>query len=255
MSPHRASPPGAAVLGEPGGRPVPEATIVRLAVYLRALCSLAEGGATVVSSEELATVAGVGSAKLRKDLSFLGSHGTRGVGYDVSRLVARLELTLGLDRAHVVAVVGAGNLGRALVGYDGFARRGFTVGALFDADPDTHGGSVLGVAVHPIGDLDPVCRHLGITIGVVAVPAEGAQDVCDRLVAAGTTCVLNFAPVVLATPPGIQVRQVDLAAELQVLSFHLARRAAEVLGDGSHEIDPAAGAGARDPRTKTVVSP
>lgn len=210
--------------------------MVRLAIYLRELGLLAATGVSTVSSEELAAVAGVGSAKLRKDLSFLGSQGTRGVGYDVPRLVARLELTLGLDRAHAVALVGAGNLGRALVGYDGFRRRGFRVAALFDRDPARIGSVVCGVAVHHVEALPSVCAQLGVSIGVVATPAESAQHVCDQLVAARVTCVLNFAPAMVVTPPHVEVRQVDLAAELQVLSFHLARRAAELIGDGAHEV-------------------
>lgn len=220
--------------------------MVRLAVYLRELGLLAADGVTTVSSEVLAAVAGVGSAKLRKDLSFLGSQGTRGVGYDVPRLVARLELTLGLDRAHSVALVGAGNLGRALVGYDGFSRRGFRVAALFDRDPARIGSLVRGVPVHHVDALPSVCDQLGVSIGVVATPAESAQHVCDQLVAAGVTCVLNFAPTMLVTPPHVEVRQVDLAAELQVLSFHLARRAATLIGDGVHEVSDAVSSGRVD---------
>lgn len=241
MSQQRSSAPRARVLAPtacpvPEVRAVPEATVVRLAIYLRELGVLTENGVTMVSSEELAAVAGVGSAKLRKDLSFLGSQGTRGVGYDVPRLVARLELTLGLDRAHSVALVGAGNLGRALVGYDGFGRRGFRVAALFDHDPTQIGTTVRGVQVHHVDALPALCAQLGVSIGVVATPAASAQQVCDQLVAAGVSCVLNFAPAMLVTPPHVEVRQVDLAAELQVLSFHLARRAAELIGDGSHEV-------------------
>jgi redox-sensing transcriptional repressor len=238
-------------------RAVPEATVVRLAVYLRVLCALAEAGTPTVSSEELATASGVGSAKLRKDLSFLGSNGTRGVGYDVPRLVARLEATLGLDRGHQVVLVGAGNLGHALAGYDGFSRRGFALAALFDKDHALVGEQVGGTAVRHIDELDAVCAELDIAIGVVATPAEAAQDVCDRLVAAGVRCILNFAPVVLQVPDGVDVRKVDLAVEMQVLSFHMARRAAETIGDGAHELDPAAGPGVRVPVTENgpVVVP
>ena len=238
-------------------RSVPEATVVRLAVYLRVLGALAEAGTTTVSSEELATAAGVGSAKLRKDLSFLGSNGTRGVGYDVPRLVARLEATLGLDRGHRVALVGAGNLGHALAGYDGFSRRGFELAALFDKNRARVGERVGGTAVRHLDELDAVCTELDITIGVVATPADAAQDVCDRLVAAGVRCILNFAPVVLQVPDGVDVRKVDLAVEMQVLSFHMARRAAEIIGDAAHELDPTAGPGVRAPVTAngTVVLP
>lgn len=223
---HRRGAERAAVTEPPSGRSVPEATVVRLAVYLRVLSSMALAGTTMVSSEELAAAAGVGSAKLRKDLSFLGSNGTRGVGYDVPRLTSRLEATLGLDRHHQVALVGAGNLGHALAGYDGFGQRGFPLAALFDIDRSRVGEVVGGAVVRHLDDLDTVCAALQITIGVVATPADAAQPVCNRLVAAGVHCILNFAPVVLQVPEGVDVRKVDLSLEMQVLSFHLARRAA-----------------------------
>ncbi len=218
----------AALIGNPATRTVPEATVVRLALYLRVLGVLADGAVATVSSEELASAAGVGSAKLRKDLSFLGSNGTRGVGYDVPRLVARLEATLGLDRKHQVALVGAGNLGHALAGYEGFSRRGFTVTALFDNDVTRVGERVGGTEIRHLDELHQVCAELGITIAVVATPADAAQHVCDLLVAAGVHCILNFAPVELVVPDRVDVRKVDLAVEMQVLSFHLTRRAAEV---------------------------
>lgn len=238
-------------------RTVPEATVVRLALYLRVLCAMGEGGRATVSSEELAAVAGVGSAKLRRDLSFLGSNGTRGVGYDVPRLVACLEATLGLDRGHQVALVGAGNLGHALAGYDGFSRRGFELAALFDIDSARVGELVGGIPVRHLDELAAVCAELGVTIGVVATPGEAAQDACNQLVAAGVRCILNFAPVVLQVPEGVDVRKVDLAVEMQVLSFHLARRAAEVIGHGAKELDPDAGTGVRVPVTENgpVVVP
>jgi len=207
-------------------RAVPEATVARLALYLRVLGSMVEANARVVSSEELAAAAGVGSAKLRKDLSFLGSNGTRGVGYDVPRLVSRIEQALGLNRSHRVALVGVGNLGNALAGYAGFADRGFVVTALFDNDPARVGRAVGDLVVRHLDELDRLCVELDISIGVVATPAAGAQPVCDRLVAAGVRCILNFAPVVLQVPDTVDVRKVDLAAEMQVLSFHVARRAA-----------------------------
>jgi redox-sensing transcriptional repressor len=208
-------------------RSVPEATIARLALYLRVLTTLVEAKTATVSSEELAAAAGVGSAKLRKDLSFLGSNGTRGVGYDVSRLASRIEHALGLNHRHRVALVGAGNLGHALAGYDGFAERGFTVTALFDNDHARVGERVGELVVRHLDELDRVCVELDISIGVVATPAAAAQSVCDRLVASGVRCILNFAPVVLQVPDTVDVRKVDLAVEMQVLSFHVARRAAK----------------------------
>lgn len=211
--------------GTDGARAVPEATVARLALYLRVLGSLVEAKMATVSSEELAAAAGVGSAKLRKDLSFLGSNGTRGVGYGVPRLVARIEAALGLNRSHRVALVGVGHLGSALAGYAGFADRGFVVAALFDNDSARVGQPVGDLLVRHLDELDQTCAELDISIGVVATPATAAQPVCDRLVAAGVRCILNFAPVVLQVPDTVDVRKVDLAAEMQVLSFHVARRA------------------------------
>jgi redox-sensing transcriptional repressor len=207
-------------------RSVPEATVGRLAIYLRALTALAEKSTTTVSSEALAAAAGVNSAKLRKDLSYLGSYGTRGVGYDVSTLVEQISRTLGLTTHRAVALVGVGNLGNALAGYDGFASRGFEVAALFDADPERVGRLIGELQVQHIDALGDVVRTEGVSIGVIATPAEAAQSVCDRLVAAGVTSILNFAPAVLSVPDGVDVRKVDLAVELQILSFHEQRKAA-----------------------------
>lgn len=209
---------------EPEPRAVPEATVARLAVYLRVLSSLAEQGVVTVSSEELAAAAGVNSANLRKDLSHLGSYGTRGVGYDVAVLVERIEGTLGLTRRRAVALIGIGNLGHALAGYGGFATRGFHIAALLDADPARVGERIAGLAVRHVDELPEVVREHDVTIGVIATPAHSAQDVCDRLVGCGVTSILNFAPTVLAVPDGVDVRKVDLAIELQILSFHEERK-------------------------------
>jgi redox-sensing transcriptional repressor len=205
-------------------RAIPEATVARLAVYLRALGELAITGGETVSSEDLAAAAGVNSAKLRKDLSYIGSNGTRGVGYVVSRLVQQIEYVLGLTHRHAVALVGVGNLGHALAGYGGFAGRGFPLCALFDVDPDVIGIHVNGIVVQHIDNIAEVCRQSGVTIGVIATPGVAAQAVCDRLVEAGVRSILNFAPVVLQVPDMVEVRKVDLAVELQILSFHVARR-------------------------------
>lgn len=208
---------------------VPEATVARLPVYLRALHGLAEAGRTTVSSEALAGAAGVGSAKLRKDLSHLGSYGTRGVGYDVSELVVHISRVLGLSQRWAVVLVGVGNLGRALAGYPGFDDRGFSVVGLLDADPSRVGERIGDLVVRPLEDLAEIVRSTGASIGVIATPAQAAQDVCDRLVAAGVTSVLNFAPALLQVPPGVDVRKVDLSNELQILSFHEHRKAALAL--------------------------
>jgi redox-sensing transcriptional repressor len=207
-------------------RTVPEATVGRLAIYLRALTELAEKNTTTVSSEGLASAAGVNSAKLRKDLSYLGSYGTRGVGYHVSILVEQISRVLGLNTHRSVALVGVGNLGHALAGYDGFASRGFAVAALFDADPARIGSEIGGLPVQDVRTLPDVVRAESVSIGVIATPAEAAQGVCDQLVAAGVTSILNFAPAVLSVPDGVDVRKVDLAVELQILSFHEERKAA-----------------------------
>ena len=205
-------------------RGIPDATVARLPIYLRALRSLADRGIASVSSEELATAAGVNSAKLRKDLSHLGSYGVRGVGYDVDYLMHQIGRELGLTQDWPVAIVGIGNLGHALAGYAGFASKGFRVVALFDVDPAVVGEVVAGLPVRAMSELEGLAPLGPISIGVVATPAATAQDVCDRLVAAGVRSVLNFAPCVLAVPEGVVVRKVDLSTELQILAFHEQRR-------------------------------
>ncbi|MEU5548468.1 MULTISPECIES: redox-sensing transcriptional repressor Rex [unclassified Micromonospora] len=226
MSQHRH--PGAP--GRAGAVPalpdLPEATVARLPEYLRALHNLAETGHETISSEGLANAAGVNSAKLRKDLSHLGSYGTRGVGYDVALLVEQIEYVLGLTQRRAVALVGVGNLGHALAGYDGFTGRGFRIVALFDADPRRIGEEINGLVVRDIDELPEVAAAEAVAIGVIATPATAAQRVADQLVAVGVTSILNFAPCVLSVPEGVDVRKVDLAIELQILSFHEHRKAA-----------------------------
>jgi redox-sensing transcriptional repressor len=207
---------------------VPEATVARLPIYLRALHGLADEGQTTVSSEALAEAAGVNSAKLRKDLSHLGSYGTRGVGYDVDHLIAQISRELGLSRRCSVVLVGVGNLGRALAGYGGFASRGLAIDALLDADRSRVGEQIAGLTVRHMDDLPDVVT--GVSIGVIATPADAAQEVCDRLVSAGVTSILNFAPTVLSVPSHVDLRKVDLSIELQILSFHEHRKTARAEG-------------------------
>ena len=207
-----------------GSRAVPEATVARLAVYLRVLSGLAEQGVVTVSSEELATAAGVNSANLRKDLSHLGSYGTRGVGYDVEYLDYQISRELGLTQDWAVVIVGVGNLGHALANYGGFASRGFRIAGLLDADPNRIGEKIAGLVVRHVDELPEVVSELDIAIGVIATPAHAAQAVCDQLVDCGVTSILNFAPTVLVVPDGVDVRKVDLAIELQILSFYQQRR-------------------------------
>jgi redox-sensing transcriptional repressor len=202
-------------------------------VYVRVLAAMRESGVATVSSEELATAAGVNSAMLRKDLSHLGSYGTRGVGYDVESLTAHISRTLGLSDEHTVAVVGVGNLGRALAGYGGFGIRGIRVAALLDANPAQVGVRIGDLEIRHTDDLECVVQDLAINIAVIATPAGAAQEVCDRLVAAGVTSILNFAPVVLSVPAHVDVRKVDLAAELQILSFHEHRKGGVLASGGS----------------------
>ena len=227
-------PPGRGGDG-PAGRPasaIPEATVARLPVYLRALRALAERGTTTASSEELAVIAGVNSAKLRKDLSYLGSYGTRGVGYDVEYLVYQISRELGLSQDWPVAIIGIGNLGHALANYGGFVSRGFRIAALLDADPRLSGNRVAGLVIRHIDELDEVIADNGISIAVIAVPPQAAQEVADLLVAAGITSILNFAPAVVTVPEGVDLRKVDLSIELQILAFHEQRKTANLSSPG-----------------------
>jgi redox-sensing transcriptional repressor len=210
------------------GQGIPDATVARLPIYLRALYSLADHEVATVSSEELAAAAGVNSAKLRKDLSHLGSYGTRGVGYDVDYLIYQVSRELGLTQDWPVLIVGAGNLGRALANYGGFASRGFRIAAMVDCDPAVVGSVIARHTVRSAADIEDVIQRFDVSIGVIATPAPVAQNVCDRLVAAGVTSILNFAPVVLSVPSGVDVRKVDLSIELQILAFHAQRRGAGV---------------------------
>lgn len=202
---------------------IPEATVARLPVYLRSLGELAASGASTTSSDVLAELAGVNAAKVRKDLSYLGTHGTRGVGYDVRHLVFEVSQALGVANTWPVVVCGLGNLGRALAKHTGFTERGFPVVAAIDVNPELVGRTVDGVPVHPPAALAEIVRTLGIAIGVVATPSAAAQGTADRLVAAGIRSILDFSPAVLSVPHYVEVRAVDLSTELQILGFHLQR--------------------------------
>ncbi|MBI3647990.1 MAG: redox-sensing transcriptional repressor Rex [Actinobacteria bacterium] len=224
-----------------GDRSIPEATVDRLPVYLRALVDLAEAGTITVRSEGLAEAAGVNSAKVRKDLSHLGSYGTRGKGYDVAYLIHQVRRELGLTQHWSIAIAGVGNLGQALSNYQGFAERGFRVAALVDVDDAKVGERVAGMVVHHLDDLPELVREHGIAIGVLATPQAAAQEVADRMVRAGIRSILNFASAVISVPPGVSVRKVDLATELQILAFYEQRKAtlAELKRRGSAVADVA----------------
>jgi redox-sensing transcriptional repressor len=200
-------------------RTIPEATVARLAVYLRVLTGLVDGGRSTVSSGELASAAGVNPAGLRKDLSHLGPCGVRGVGYEVRTLRDRIARVLGVERSRACVLVGIGNLGAALADYAGFGSRGFEFVGLFDAAPSRVGQRIGGSVVRPVEELEDVVAATQASLGVITTPAEVAQSVCDRLVAAGVRSILNFAPVALTVPAGVDVRKVDLSVELQVLAF------------------------------------
>ena len=216
-----------------GLRRIPEATVARLPVYLRCLVEVADAKVATISSERLAEMAGVNAAKVRKDLSHLGSYGTRGVGYEVEYLLVQISRVLGLTQNCPVVIVGVGNLGQALANYRGFSARGFRIAALVDADPRKVGQRVGDLVVRDLDSLpeivEPAC------IGIIATPATAAQDVADRLVAAGVSSILNFAPAVISVPKGISMRKVDLSIELQILSFYQQRRSPGPAGGGGED--------------------
>ncbi|MCP4793461.1 MAG: redox-sensing transcriptional repressor Rex [Actinomycetia bacterium] len=203
---------------------LPEATVVRLPVYFRGLVELAEDGTTTVSSQQLAELAGVNAAKVRKDLSYLGSYGTRGVGYDVGFLMQQIGRILGGSEPAPVVIVGAGNLGKALSRYDGFGASGFPVAAIVDADPVVVGRRIAGVTVRHVDELTKVVKESCCLVGIVATPAAAAQSAVDCLVAAGIRSILNFAPTLVTVPDDVGLRKVDLATELHILGYYEHRR-------------------------------
>ncbi|MCJ7726150.1 MAG: redox-sensing transcriptional repressor Rex, partial [Acidimicrobiia bacterium] len=191
--------------------PVPPATVQRLPLYLQILDDRFDQ--TRTSSDELAALAGITAAKVRKDLSYLGTYGTRGVGYEVEQLRFEIRRALGLTRGWRLAIVGVGNLGSALASYGGFRSGGFEVAGLFDDDPAKVGSDIAGLVVEPLRRLEEVVAEKGIDIGVVAVPAESAQDVAERMERCGIRSILNFAPTVIHLSDGVEVRSVDLSTE------------------------------------------
>jgi redox-sensing transcriptional repressor len=209
-----------------GRRRIPEATVARLPLYYRSLQECTEKALTTISSDRLAELAGVNAAKVRKDLSYLGSYGTRGVGYDVEYLLHEISRELGLTQDWPCVIVGVGNLGAALANYRGFGARGFRVVALVDADKTKRGRKVGELEIEDIADLGRIVRERAVSIGIVATPASAAQDVADALVAAGVRSILNFAPAVMSVPDDVSLRKVDLATELQILSFYQLRSGA-----------------------------
>lgn len=208
------------------------ATVGRLPTYLRALMELASADAATVSSDRLAELVGVNPATVRRDLASLDITGTRGVGYDVKYLVFEISVELGLNQEWPVAVIGAGNLGRALANYAGLSERGFPIRCLFDIDRSKVGTEVAGIPIRHLDELESVAAEQGITMGVIATPAGGAQEAADALVSAGLTSILNFTAHPIVVPERVVVRRVDLATELQILSFYQQRGAAASAGTG-----------------------
>ncbi len=210
-------------------RRIPEATVARLPVYLRVLDEAADEQTGTISSELLAARAGVNAAQVRKDLSHLGSYGTRGVGYDVVYLLREINRELGLGDHRRVIIVGIGNLGHALAGYGGFVARGFKVVAAVDADPVKIGTRLGDLTVRPVSELGELVVETGVSMALITTPAHAAQGVADALVTAGVTSILNFAPTTVKVPDGVVMRQVDLGVELQILSFYEQRAASEAV--------------------------
>ncbi|NQV97101.1 MAG: redox-sensing transcriptional repressor Rex [Acidimicrobiaceae bacterium] len=212
-------------------RRIPDAAVARLPVYLQILNNLANTNVLRFSSDELAALAGVNAAKVRKDLSYLGSYGTRGVGYEVTYLMYQIKRELGLMREWNVVVVGAGNLGCALAKFGGFAARGFPVVGIVDIDPKKIGQITGLLAIADARELGNIVRDQKVKIGAITTSSAGAQSAADALIDVGITSILNFAPVVLSTPSSVSVRNVDLGVELQILSYYEQMRAES--GDSS----------------------
>ena len=200
---------------------IPPVVIDRLPLYARALAALEAQGREVVSSQELGTLLGVTPAQIRKDLSYFGRFGKQGRGYNVLKLLDELRRILGLNRQWRMALVGIGRLGRAILGYQGFAPQGFRIVEAFDADPRMIGKQVDGLLVHDTAELEATLKNTKVDIGIVAVPAETAQHVIDALVRCGVRAILNYAPIAAQVPKTVQIRRVDPVLALQGMTYYL----------------------------------
>ena len=203
-------------------RKIPPATVKRLPLYLRCLDQI-DSDSIGISSKNLADLAKVNDAQVRRDLSYLGTLGTRGVGYDIKTLRNQLQLELGLVEGWSAVIVGVGNLGSALAHYGGFKDKGFGVVGLFDDDPKKINSQVAGLVVTPLSKMEEYCKKYNVAIGIIATPGEYAQGVADQLIDCGVRSILNFAPVLLKNVKDVQIRSVDLSQELQILSYYLDR--------------------------------
>jgi redox-sensing transcriptional repressor len=204
--------------------PVPKAVVSRLSLYLRELQQLLRGGHETTSSSQLGSLLGFTDAQVRKDLAYFGHFGYPGIGYRCEELIGAIRRILGTDRGWPVAMVGTGNLGRALLGYRGFGHQNFKIVAAFDIDAHKIGARIEGVPIHHLDELQSVVSERSIKLGMVVVPAPAAQSVADKLIEAGIEGIVNFAPVTLVLPPDISLVGVDLAMELEQLSFAVANR-------------------------------
>ena len=200
---------------------IPDVVVLRLPLYVRALTQLQDSGMEVVSSHALGDKLQITPAQIRKDLSYFGRFGKQGRGYNVGYLLQELRTIMGLDQDWRAALIGVGRLGRAIISYPGFSREGFQVVAIFDASPNLVGTALDGVPIRAMEDLGPVCRDLGVHIGIVAVPEEHAQGVVDLLIESGVKGILNYAPTSPQVPEGVWVRNIDPVLSLQTLTFHL----------------------------------
>ena len=216
---------------------VPKAVVNRLSLYLRELQHLLRDGHQTTSSSHLGSLLGFTDAQVRKDLAYFGHFGYPGIGYRCEELIPEIKRILGTDRAWPVAMVGVGNLGRALLGYRGFGQQNFRIAAAFDVDPEKIGAVIEGVRVHHLDRLAEVVRDQHIQLGMIVVPANWAQSVADKLVTAGIEGIVNFAPVTIVLPPTVSVVGVDLAMELEQLSFAVVNRGKDTLDESKPRLD------------------
>lgn len=236
MTDQRPQPPQAADL--PSDASVPKVVVSRLSLYLRELQRLVASGQQTISSSQLGTLLGFSDAQVRKDLGFFGQFGYPGVGYRCDELIRAMRDILGTNHSWNVAMVGVGNLGQALLGYRGFGRQNFAIAAAFDADPTKVGQTVKGLRIQPLDELAATIREQGIRLGMIVVPAERAQEAADRLVAAGIEGIVNFAPVTLALPAHVQNVGVDLAIELEQLSFAVTSKLTRAAAESTGQAEP-----------------
>ncbi len=236
MTDQRPQPPQAADL--PSDASVPKVVVSRLSLYLRELQRLVASGQQTISSSQLGALLGFSDAQVRKDLGFFGQFGYPGVGYRCDELIRAMQDILGTNHSWNVAMVGVGNLGQALLGYRGFGRQNFAIAAAFDADPTKVGQTVQGLRIQPLEELAATIREQGIRLGMIVVPADRAQEAADRLVAAGIEGIVNFAPVTLALPPHVQNVGVDLAIELEQLSFAVTSKLAKAAAESNGQVEP-----------------